>query len=366
MKSISCIIDCRVDRQLDNDFLALNLWGKPLCTYVIEECLKVQNFTDVKVWTDSAYIAKCVHELFPAVEVLEDCRVEGAMLVSGRAAFVKAKDLSAAVETYEGKGLVSVKECWDYGNDAISFCKMLSHKVINAFRIGHIAAGAQEYLLDETSSCVVNSRNDFELALVLKKKEINAKVLRQSIDKRIEEKTPIMSKGAGSKELCLVGHSQLDNWKIDRLGDLTVRNCGIAGISSFEYRELILDKDILDCNSELFVVMHGTNDIVYDYSLSEIADSALFTINYIKAKNPSAKIMFVKCLPVNGRMDRSNDKIKKLNAVFEEAIGADVKLINVDCFGDEFGNLAAEYTVDGLHLSDKGYELLEKIILEAI
>lgn len=33
---------------------------------------------------------------------------------------------------------------------------------------------------------------------------------------------------------------------------------------------------------------------------------------------------------------------------------------------DEFGNLKAEYTTDGLHLSKKGYEIFKNIIEEEV
>ena len=34
-------IDCREDENLENDFLILNLWGKPLFSYIVDEMLDV-------------------------------------------------------------------------------------------------------------------------------------------------------------------------------------------------------------------------------------------------------------------------------------------------------------------------------------
>ena len=70
--------------------------------------------------------------------------------------------------------------------------------------------------------------------------------------------------------ICLVGHSQIDFWNIDSIRNHKVRNCGIAGISSLEYYNDFLTKNLLDSSEDIYLVMHGTNDIVYETDLSEI------------------------------------------------------------------------------------------------
>lgn len=42
-------VDCRVDEQLDNNFLTLNLWGKPVFLYVLEELFKIRQCKSVHV-----------------------------------------------------------------------------------------------------------------------------------------------------------------------------------------------------------------------------------------------------------------------------------------------------------------------------
>lgn len=138
------------------------------------------------------------------------------------------------------------------------------------------------FKINEDEAVVINTRNDFELAVVLKKKEFNKAILTQSILERISEKKELLLKKSDERGICLIGHSQIDNWNIKKLCGKTVRNCGIGGISSFEYKKYILDKNLLKCAENIYIVMHGTNDIVYDITVNEIAESIQETIKYIR------------------------------------------------------------------------------------
>lgn len=222
----------------------------------------------------------------------------------------------------------------------------------------------KHFELTPMESVVINSKNDFELALILKKKELNAPILRKQILSRIEEKKSVCA-SENKKGICLVGHSQIDFWDIETIGNYKVRNCGIAGISSKEYYDDILSKNLLNCSEDLYLVMHGTNDIVYELDMSEIVCSIQKTIDYIKERKPNAKIYFLKCITVNGRLDRSNKTILKLNNALKQSL-KDVIMIETSSMNDEYGLLKKEYTKDGLHLSEKGYGVLKKIVEEAI
>lgn len=208
---------------------------------------------------------------------------------------------------------------------------------------------------------VVNSEKDFEIAIIYKKKELNKLLLKKEILNRIQEKKNILRKSV-RKGICLIGHSQIDNWDLKEIpGGGMVRNCGISGISSFEYDEFILQKKLLTCDEDICIIMHGTNDIIYEYSLDDIASSIEKTIQYVLELNSKCRIMFIQCIHVNGRLDRSNKKIDKLNEYLRRRL-CNIEWISTDLMNDSFGNLKDEYTIDGLHLSEQGYEILRKII----
>lgn len=159
-----------------------------------------------------------------------------------------------------------------------------------------------------------------------------------------------------------MGHSQLDQWNIQELSGYKVRNCGVSGISSFAYDEKILQKGKLNCEADVFIVMHGTNDIVYDYTLQEITQSIGKTVDYIINHNHQARIIFLSCAHVNGRMDRSNALIDNLNEALQEELRMHVEWMDTSFLDDKYGRLAEGYTKDGLHLNEAGYTVLQKAL----
>lgn len=246
------------------------------------------------------------------------------------------------------------------------FHKSVDFRVSPAFIIDDGTDELSYFNIPEEESLVINTVNDFELGLVLMKKKLGRNLLTESILKRIEEKHDIFALCYDEDSVCLVGHSQFDNWECSEIAGLKVRNCGIRGISSVEYNRYILDKELLNCKAKTYIVMHGTNDIVYPYTDEFIIDSISHTFDYIVQRNPQAKIYFLTIANTNGRLDRSNKRIDQLNEKIISAFSQRVGIISTKPLSDQFGDLCSEYTLDGLHFSSKGYEYLMSIVEEAI
>ena len=270
------------------------------------------------------------------------------------------------LETWGGVICYSERKGWDYGflnHEQMSFVNRDAMLPVNAFCFyGKDRNHKRGYEIREPESLVINSRDDFELALVLKKKENSRVLLTKAILDRIEEKNMEFRHPLPQKNLCMIGHSQLDNWEIRELCGYMVRNCGIRGISSFEYNNYILQKGLLDCRTDAFLMMHGTNDIVYGYTMEQILQSIRSNVSYIRKRNGKVPVYFLSCLHVNGRMDRSNRVITQLNHALRDVLGDDVIWISTEALDDEYGNLREEYTIDGLHLSKEGYEKMQEIV----
>lgn len=360
-------VDCRVDEELENNFLTLNLWGKPVFLYVIEELFKVKQCRPVYIVTNSEEIRKLCSKLCYEIKIVDIIPTEYPIfLLSGRAVFLTSTTIETVINYYEKGSLYSTRKrnTIDFLNfkENISFLQGCEMETVNAFLITDGRNSIKRvFNLSAKESLVINTREDFELALVLKKKENNLVLLKNNILERIKEKEKIFQNEGIENGICLIGHSQIDNWDISNINSYRVRNCGICGISSFEYTEYILKSKLLSCVENIYIIMHGTNDIVYDYTFEQIFASINNTIEYIRNIKPDSKIYFLKCLHVNGRLDRSNKYIDCLNDYLKLNLKT-INWIETSDLDDEFGNLKAEYTIDGLHLSKKGYEVLKNVI----
>lgn len=370
---MDCIIDVCINDSEDERYTLLGLWGTTAFFYPINAAIESKLFNKIYVRTDDAFVKFLTEDFYgDKISILDndDAVNKGDLcVISGKAVMLTAETLVDAYKKIRNSlygRLVSAtlrKRYIKWGETQEQIER------INAFYLELANENYQgekilEYLLSEEEAVLLQTKNDFELLLVLINKKNKAEWLKKSILNRIEEKRSVLN-CCTSQSICLIGHSQFDQWDITELGGYVVQNCGISGISSFEYRKYILDKKLLKTDATNIIMIHGTNDIVYDISMDEIVDSIRYNVRKVKDMFPLCTVYFVQCIHVNGRLDRSNKVIDELNTILKEQLNG-VHWISTVALDDDFGNLKREYTRDGLHLSREGYDALKDIIEDAI
>lgn len=320
-------MNCIIDGTVDEKYLSLGLWGKPVICYPITNALESECFEGVYVVTKNKYIEYLIREYYKEeIIVLRDFPEEG-LVIDGRAANITKESIQKAAESDNLNRFTNIFE----------FCD-----------------NPEEIVLVENS-------NTFELSLVLCNKRNKPKWLRKMILDRIIEKAQVMLNPYESKEICLVGHSQFDQWKIDFLCGIKVRNCGISGIATREYIDDIVDSGKLSFGQGPILVLLGINDIATTKPVYEIAEDVLELLEKIHRKT-SNPILCLETLHINGRLDRDNSKVDELNEIVKKSVPSDIKWIATCDMDDLYGNLNYQYTTDGLHLNELGYDVLRKII----
>lgn len=414
MKKIAIIPARSSSKGLPNKNI-LNLCGKPLIAWTIEAAIKSNCFDKVIVSTDSKeygkismdYGAEVVYrsketasdiastydalkELFEKIDTkmfdyfvvlqptsplrTEKHIVEAVELFENN--YENKETLVSVVETHQTSNLIKqIDETLSLKNFNLDYSKYSRQKykeyesngAIFISKINHYLKAKHffgkrgiAYIMDKESSVDIDDKIDFELAIILQNKRLNKELLRKKILERIDEKQEVFRNTENEDNtISLIGHSQLDNWDIDYINDHKVINYGIRGISSFEYNDYILSKNKLQCFSNIYIVMHGTNDILNNYSNQEIYESILCTIDYIKEQRNNAQILFLSCIHVNGRIDRDNKRIDELNSYLYSKLNEKVYWVDTKFLDDEFENLDRKYTIDGLHLNEDGYQILK-------
>ena len=220
------------------------------------------------------------------------------------------------------------------------------------------------YFMTKEDSVDIDDKLDFEFAILLMNMKQKEKQLLKNIENRIEEKKERFSE---TKDITLIGHSILDNWNIENFGKYSVNNLGIRGISTIQYNNLILNKNMISTLGKYVFLMAGTNDIVIKNWKKE--DTLLWineTLSKINKLNKECKIFFIEVPKVISRADRNNKVIEELNTYLKKELKDKVHYISLKDLEDKFGNLNLEYTYDGLHFNDKGYSKLVEILEKEI
>ena len=224
---------------------------------------------------------------------------------------------------------------------------------------------AKAYFMNKEDSIDIDDSLDFEIAITILNKKNKEQNLIKAIKNRIQQKNELFYE---TKDITLIGNSLFDNWKIEKLNNNSVANLGIAGISTKQYQEYILDENKIKYIANKTVIMTGTNDIV-DKSLSfeDILNNINKLIENLLKINKDTKIYFIEIPSIAFRMDRNKEEIFKLNEYLKNNLDESIKYIEVNKYmTDDFKNLKLEYTYDGLHFNEEGYKILEKILEKEI
>lgn len=149
-------------------------------------------------------------------------------------------------------------------------------------------------------------------------------------------------------------------------------NQGISGETSSDLLKR-MKKSIYDYNPKRVILLIGINDLNRDKKVDDVIDNIEEVVTKILNYNSSIEVDVISVLPVNrdfkGRDGlASNDTIKELNTKLEKSC-LTLEVNYIDAFStmtDKEGSLKEEYTKDGIHLSEKGYQHLTSIINKAI
>ena len=220
------------------------------------------------------------------------------------------------------------------------------------------------YFMNKADSIDIDDRLDFEFAILLMSMKQKEKQLLKNIENRIEEKKEKFNK---VEDITLIGHSIFDNWGIEVFQGYKVNNLGIRGINTIQYNNMIFEKELIKNIGKYVFLMAGTNDIVINNWKKE--DTLLWineSIRYIEEMNRNTKIFFLEVPKVISRAGRNNKIIEELNTYLKDNLESRIEYISLEKLEDKFGNLKLEYTYDGLHFNEKGYQKLLEILQEEI
>lgn len=142
-----------------------------------------------------------------------------------------------------------------------------------------------------------------------------------------------------------------------------ILNRGIAGTDTNWLKEHIKEQ-VLSLEPEKLFILIGTNDLGLGYDDEHVYENISRILETIQFESIATKIYLLSILPVSHKKDyqakvkiRNNNDIQVLNRHLEEQLLAEYIDLYPYLLDDE-GNLADDYTTDGLHLSQKGYAII--------
>lgn len=167
-----------------------------------------------------------------------------------------------------------------------------------------------------------------------------------------------------------LGDSITDFYDLDKYyPDMPTVNSGVSGNTTEDILNDMKKRAYQYNPSKVFLLI-GTNDLDTKHSKEDIVKNIEKIISELKENRPKAELYLESIYPVNPDVRRSksgnrnNDDIKQINKELKKYCKENkINYINLyDLLKDEDDNLKAEYTKDGLHLSDEGYKVVTEEI----
>lgn len=189
---------------------------------------------------------------------------------------------------------------------------------------------------------------------------------------KVKEKTITKEVKVVEPNYLFLGDSITDYYDLEKYyDDLPVVNSGISGDVTTDILD-DMQKRVYQYNPSVVFLLIGTNDYVFA-DQDKIIERIGKIIDGIQKNRPAAKIYVESIYPVNNTdakkidMDmvnkRNNDDIQETNKELKKLCKEKkVTYINMyDLLYDEDdGGLKLDYTKEGLHITDEGYEVITK------
>ena len=178
-------------------------------------------------------------------------------------------------------------------------------------------------------------------------------------------------------DIIFIGDSIVEYYPLQELlgTSKTIVNRGIRGYQTGLLQEN-LDAHLYGDAVDQIVLLIGTNDIGKDVPINEALNNLESVIQTISRDYPLSQIKLVSILPVNEGENfkqtvyiRTNEKINAWNQAYQDLASAYMQVEFVPVFEnllDQEGQLKADYTTDGLHLSVAGYQALSNTLKKYI
>ena len=208
------------------------------------------------------------------------------------------------------------------------------------------------------------------LLLINKNKLYNDSVKQNELlSKNISD---LQEKNKNYTNYLFLGDSITDFYDLDKyFNDYKVVNSGISGNQTSDIYKDIKKRAYVYNPSTIFLLI-GTNDLEHDVSNEDIIKNIKNIIKSLNENLPNAKVYLESIYPINNEKDskinhscvgkRKNKDIVLINSELKKYCN-DKNCTYLDMYSlleDKDGNLKLEYTKEGLHMSDKGYEVITK------
>jgi len=174
---------------------------------------------------------------------------------------------------------------------------------------------------------------------------------------------------AEPRYIILLGNSLTEGFPVEKyFTNMPVLNRGIvADHTGIEGNGILqrMKESVYDCRPGKVFILIGINDLADKiFTPRQIAYGVKLIIQKIQAFDPNIEIYLQSALPTSSKYAHLNSLVLQYNRFLEQT-ATELNIHYIDLhphFADKSGTLRSEYSRDGLHLTDAGYQVWYQLI----
>ncbi len=167
--------------------------------------------------------------------------------------------------------------------------------------------------------------------------------------------------------LLMLGHSILAFYKQERLGGWELTNVSKQGVIAKEgYQRLLSEPELLN-DKDAVLIMFGINELYYQMKVESIITYLKKIIEFIREHKKEIPIILCHVIQTAETKRLKPDRIEFVNLEMDK-LAKEYSTLILDwraLYRDQ-GEIQPEYTLDGIHLSKKGYDLFSQTLLDLL
>src|SRR2546421_3983924 len=166
-------------------------------------------------------------------------------------------------------------------------------------------------------------------------------------------------------QIVFVGSSTIRFWKVNEaFPGLPVLNRGFGG-SETAHAVYYFDRVVAHYQPSIVVFYSGDNDLNAGRSPDQVVADTRDFLNLLRQRSPNSKLIFIAIKPSIARwklIDRMRETNQRTQKLVEAYPGGVFVNIESRILGDDGKPRPDLFRVDGLHLNENGYEILNEAV----
>jgi lysophospholipase L1-like esterase len=129
-----------------------------------------------------------------------------------------------------------------------------------------------------------------------------------------------------------------------------------------------LDNSVYECAPQALFILIGINDLNFGRNVDSMEQGYREMLKRLREKLPALPIFVQSVLPTSGTHAKQNAPVVEFNKRLK-GFAPEYKCTFIDLHSlmkDERGELKAEFTQDGLHLTEPAYKIWREQVLDAM